>query len=136
MSIIVVIAFVTIGLAMYCFRNRWITIKIFLFVSELNQNKHVHFRIFWFLSSNKANRNVRTLEELLPNRDRDGYQSSPVADRDNFIINYVNHTVNNDRYDYLGTFNYEYFSTGLWPQMGVSKEQTDFKASDWWRRIW
>lgn len=79
----------------------------------MNQNKYVDYRIFWFLSNNKANSNVRTLEELLPSRDRDGYQSSPIADRDNFIINYVNHTITNDPYDYLGTFKHEYISTGL-----------------------
>lgn len=39
------------------------------------------------MGSNKTNRNVRTLEELLPDRDQDGYRPNPIANRETFIIN-------------------------------------------------
>ncbi|XP_060852344.1 proto-oncogene tyrosine-protein kinase receptor Ret-like isoform X1 [Rhopalosiphum padi] len=64
-SIIIVVAFVTTGAVMYCCRNR----------------------IVWILGSNKTNRNVRTLEELLPNFNQDEYQQNPVPNRDTFTIN-------------------------------------------------
>ncbi|XP_060872662.1 proto-oncogene tyrosine-protein kinase receptor Ret-like isoform X2 [Metopolophium dirhodum] len=64
-SIIIVVAFVTTGLVMYFCRNR----------------------IVWILGGNKTNRNVRTLEELLPNFDQDEYQPNPVPNRDTFTIN-------------------------------------------------
>lgn len=41
------------------------------------------------MGSNKTNRNIRTLEELLPNRDQDGYQPNPVSNRETFTINIV-----------------------------------------------
>jgi proto-oncogene tyrosine-protein kinase Ret len=47
----------------------------------------------WILGSNKTNRNVRTLEELLPNFNQDEYQQNPVPNRDTFTINTVNNTV-------------------------------------------
>lgn len=51
------------------------------------------FRILWVLGSNKTNRNVRTLEELLPNFEQDAYQLNPaVPTRDTFTIHIVNNT--------------------------------------------
>lgn len=50
---------------------------------------NTNFRIVWILGSNKTNRNIRTLEELLPNRDQDGYQPNPVSNRETFVINVV-----------------------------------------------
>lgn len=54
---------------------------------------NVNFRIVWILGSNKTNRNIRTLEELLPNRDQDGYQPNPVSNRDTFTINIVSNKI-------------------------------------------
>lgn len=41
-------------------------------------------------------RNVRTLEELLPNHDQDGYQLTAVTNRDNLLVNtvcYIKHLI-------------------------------------------
>uniref|UniRef100_A0A2H8TDK2 Proto-oncogene tyrosine-protein kinase receptor Ret n=1 Tax=Melanaphis sacchari TaxID=742174 RepID=A0A2H8TDK2_9HEMI len=70
-SIIIVVAFVTTGVVMYCCRNRIVCI----------------------LGSHKTNRNVRTLrtlrtlEELLPNFNQDEYQPNPVPNRDTYTVN-------------------------------------------------
>ncbi|CAH1736549.1 proto-oncogene tyrosine-protein kinase receptor Ret [Aphis gossypii] len=64
-SIIIVVAFVTTGIVMYCCRNG----------------------IRWILGNNKTNRNVRTLEELLPNINQDEYQPNQIPNRDTFTIN-------------------------------------------------
>lgn len=44
------------------------------------------------MGNNKTNRNVRTLEELLPNINQDEYQPNRIPNRDTFTINNVNNT--------------------------------------------
>lgn len=54
--------------------------------------KIIYLRIIWIFGSNKPNRNVRTLEELLPSRNQDGYQPNPiVSTRDTYIMNTVSY---------------------------------------------
>lgn len=49
----------------------------------------IYFRIVWILGSNKTNGDVRTLGELIPNYNQDGYLPNPVLSRDTFTINTV-----------------------------------------------
>lgn len=51
----------------------------------------IYFRIVWILGSSKINRNVRTLEELLPNHDQDGHQLTTITNRDNLLVNTVSY---------------------------------------------
>lgn len=63
-------------------------------VYEYCNGANYDFRILWIFGGNKTNGNVRTLEELLPNRDQDGYRLNPIAAADSddtFIVDTVSY---------------------------------------------